>query len=259
MMEELPSQRVPEKAELIQKTLDQDAKAFDLWVSRVSNRGRLDLDPSALRFLVIPSRVLDLATNPDSVKVTEYTKSEPKDLCILVVETQAKPVSDLEEIRKYQNVRYDGFAKDSFVGLDWMHKTFSEEVISGQIGLEDFIFFYVHLTIPSGSTKELHVNEVETHPGARRLGIAKSFYERLRYCSKKMGFRYITGWSRDDIGERMATGMERVKYADLDKRFAWRLKSTRNEDERENIRWDRFTVDFLYEEDKTKYVRGAKT
>ena len=63
-----------EKNRQIEEIIRADRQAFEEWIAQPDHEMNLDMPPSALRWLLIPRRILELAADPKQVNVVTIKK-----------------------------------------------------------------------------------------------------------------------------------------------------------------------------------------
>lgn len=180
------------KVEQISEIQSRDRVAFEAWVEDPSNRLRLDLPTSALRFL-IPPEVFKHAHDPSKIRLLEnINRRETTEF--FVAEERDSPLSDLIDLQRFYynhsllKTEYGGKLPPS---IDFFHWEQVDAVLAGLIGPNDFVFNSVYLDIYSHA--DLRVISYGDRPEMRRKGVGLSFYTKLREFAERTGFRFISG------------------------------------------------------------------
>lgn len=234
---------------IIDEIVAKDKKAFDQWVVNPDNQRRLDIPKEALRYLLIPRRILELAEDPNNVDVA-IIQNLPLALDALVIEKISNPVSNPESFNTYvtekrNHQRSSGSAVPVPVDVDSFHASHVNIIAMGVIGLNDYVTNYIALSNTT-SPEDLYVSDYQDREEIQGKGVATSFYSRLREVAKSLGFRFITGMNLEEKARNFFIRSGRFSLNQIKTRL--RGKFYHNPDN------PFLTVDFLYREDREKYL-----
>jgi hypothetical protein len=233
----------------IERVVSRDRKYFENWCNDPRSRNSLDIPYTALRYLALPLRVLQLAESPSDVDVLEDVKSEDY-LSILIYNPTEGPVSSLDDIKKLQTQGWspdyglrEGYRVDPF------HYNWIRLIEEGDLSVNDFVWGRV--SMKARYEDELHVISYEDRPEFRNKGVAGSFYNRLRFCAARLGFRYITGLGDSDRSFNYFKRMGRFPLHELERKMRAEFESRYFGDYDDMTM---FTVDFLDPRDIAKFT-----
>lgn len=257
-----------DKKDLIASITEKDKKAFYEWSANPSNQGKLALPEAALRYMLIPPRVLELSTNPEAVGLDIY-ETHFAAASALVVEHKSTPVSDMISRRKYLEEKEmflkserdkqgnpivfiipetGGLTLPQDVDPYHIEDKYRELVKSGIFSPNDYFINNIQLYV-TDNPQAIYVGDYRIRDAFQKSGIGTSFYTRLRECAKQLGFRFITGrnWENNNI----------VYFRDKLGRFTLdQVRPEKREDfSNTTSGLEYYSIDFLYSEDKAIYIR----
>lgn len=253
-----------ERDEQVNRIIQEDKKEFEKWLATKTPATRLDMPHGALRYILIPRRILELAEQPSAVDV--LVLEQDRDLLrAFIFERKDKPITDKKALYEYL-VYVAGYevkekakaeASDKIYlsikpkppqNVDIYHARFSELVNSGSLQLNDYVTNEIGLNIYKDD--QLNVADYSDRETLRGKGIATSFYKRLHEVAKELGFRFITGYNRD---VNLSFFLEKLGRSTLSK-VKPEFKTTflpAESDRNQNL----LTIDFLREGDKELFLK----
>ena len=209
-----------QKQALISSIQEIDKRSFNDWLADPQSRTRLDLPKPALRHLLIPSRVLELADDPTQVGIVVREQSR-NELNVLIVEHRSSPITVKESLERHmqdkeayhQKKRVEIAASGSHIifspegegpavpsDVDSLHVVYYDLIKMGILGLNDYIINRIMLR-NDRHPELLYVGDYSDREELRSKGIATSFYTKLRKAATNMGFKYLTGLNnRQNVG-----------------------------------------------------------
>ncbi|MCL5970172.1 MAG: hypothetical protein M1450_01555 [Patescibacteria group bacterium] len=196
------------KIDKVREIVAEDKKAFDTWTSDPANSRSLDLTHGAMRYLLIPQRVLEMAENPQAVDVLVLEQSKSY-VYAFVVERKQSPVSEEASFKDYikaveegrrearERAKADGkpmgYMRPAYPSnVDLYHGENIELVQQGKLSLNDYVTNKVEMVTVEGEI--LHVCDYEDREEQRKQGVGTSFLTRLHDTARDMGFKYTTGY-----------------------------------------------------------------
>lgn len=261
----LPSQTsIPpeliEKQQWIQDLIAKDRAAFDEWTANPKNAPRLDMPHNAMRYFLIPSKLLEIVADPSKVDVKILTNF-PERISSVVYVQKDEPVTNLESLNRYvqamnefkkrgdsKNMPFPKIPPD----VDYLHAHFARMGHGNKFDFKEFIINEMNLS--SFSRDILHVDSYDNRNEFNNRGIATSFYNRLHESAKKMHYRYITGFNNPDNVTFFTNKLGRVPLDQIPRMKRSHFSPSSIEEDNPQ----HFTIDFLYPEDKAKYVGSPK-
>jgi hypothetical protein len=181
-----------QRAILIKEIGIRDTAAFFEWADLHEGDSRLDLPLEALRYL-IPPRIFEFAHSPEAVTI-RVAQQDRGEVSFYVVEEQTSSNTQKPE------------------DANWGHWESREEVVSGIVKPDDFIFTKVDLErINGGWDTDLFVKSYDDRGELVGQGIATSFYTRLAEFAAEMDFHSITGQNTEqNVGFFLSIGRDRL-------------------------------------------------
>lgn len=258
-----------DKKDVVTGIIENDKRAFNEWAADPNNQGKLSLPEPALRYMVISSRILELADDPTQVGL-DIAESSASRAWTLVVEHRTSPVTNQEAGKRYLSKKEELRKKRIRQGRQLVLNTPEEDKIvlpsdvdpyhvdkyqklfeSGVFSPNDYFLYNTNLMVPDNNPKALYIGDYRIRDRLQRQGIGTSFYERLRECARQLGFRFLTGqnWEnnnityfRDKLGRVTLDQIKPEKRGEFLEIDIERLLGLA-------------TVDFLYPEDKDIYLQ----
>lgn len=246
----------------ISQITQNDRNAFHQWIqTSQGDTARLDMPVAALRYMVIPPRVLELAENPHAVDVL-VLEGDQNSVSLYTLEHKNHPVSDRDALIKcwndydsifecfdgeYENVLRTFRNRPPPENVDMFHIEAKELIKEGKLTINDFIVF--HLVISLQNEQQLVVDEYKDNVSIRRQGIGSSFYSRFRETIKSMGIRFITGKNSEKNISFFTQVLGRCLLSQVKPEFRSVLFANFDNEDHKLC-----TIDFLYPEDKAKYL-----
>ncbi|NTU73766.1 hypothetical protein HGB07_06415 [Candidatus Roizmanbacteria bacterium] len=236
------------KQEKVEAVWNKDRQAFDTWLKSDKPHTTLELPPEALRHLAIPKRILELADDPEKVRLLPILQ-EPHKSGLFVVERKSKPVTDKDELDNYLHELVEAGGNDTEVELpptiDQYH---AEYPMLQDLTLYDQVL--LDLLFTSWGPDNLHVVRFFDRPQFRGLGVGKSFYSQLRQATQEMGYRFLTGYNdKGNIGY-FTQILGRHTLSEIRPE----LRSVLAGDEFDDGELKYFTIDFLLENDAEQFL-----
>jgi len=236
----------------INQIITHDRQAYLKSMASLAFTRRLDLPDDALRYLLIPQRILELSTNPERVKIWPLIV-KPDEISALIIEPLDKPITDKQVLDRYTKERERKAKKHLLIpdipeGVDRFHVLYQHFLSDGSLSLNDRVMLEVHLK--KGREDELHVVTYLDREENLHKGVAKGFYGRLRDIAKQLSFRFITGQN----STRNISFFKRIGRATLDKVDPSFWKEIIGDIS--NIEPETYSIDFLNEKDKDKYIKS---
>lgn len=254
---------------VIPKIIEADKRVFDEWAADPQSRGRLDMPEPVLRYVLIPPRIFELADDPNNIRLVVIV-SKAAEIDGLVIEHKKPPVSNRDSLKKYLEDK-EKFLKAERARMgnpriffppeiggpvlpsdvDRYHETYLKLVEAGEFGLDDYYINRANLRISKINPEVIYVGDYRIRDELRKQGIGSSFYTRLRECAKQLGFRFLTGnnWENNNITYfRDKLGRSTLDQIKLERRGDFSTASSG---------LDKFTIDFLYPEDKNTYLQQS--
>lgn len=246
-----------------------DKEAFKEYSADPNNKRRLNLPKTALRYMVIPPRILELVDDPTRVDL-HLTEIATDKVGAIVVEHRAAPITDMNSRRKYLAEKDEFYKREKAkagnpivfmipktggpslpADVDPYHVNdkYLKLVESGVFSPNDFFINNIQLLAKDINPQVLYVADYRIRESLQRQGIGSSFYTRLRECAKDLGFRFVTGqnfengnitYFRDKLGRSTLDQVKPEKRGE----FSDTAKPDKNT-----------TIDFLYPEDKAAYIQ----
>ncbi|OGK28033.1 hypothetical protein A3D80_04755 [Candidatus Roizmanbacteria bacterium RIFCSPHIGHO2_02_FULL_40_13b] len=222
------------KAQQVEAIVQADRQAFEEWVADPAHRMNLDMPHEALRYLLIPQRVLELAVDPSEVDIVIQGKIEQRK-SVIVVDYSKTPLPDDESLRFYLS---DDLKQKA---LSQSHKEVSETDIASLVTNV--------IILRTEENERLHVDQYFDREELRNIGVAKSFYGRLHTAATELGYRFITGFKLDEEVGFFTKKLGRVPLSAIkpELRYMFHPDPTR-------IKTNQFTIDFLDPADKEYFL-----
>ncbi len=256
-----------EREAIIDQMLARNQAAFEQWISDPTHRQRMDLSPEALQVL-IPRRLYEIADDPKRVSIIPTISSESI-LQAVMFERKAIPASNPESLSRWiESIRIKQEAEKEKAEqegknyrfhtpptpeeIDEQHVHFYKLLLEGELTAYDYITNDIAL-IGEYEPDVLNVSEYNDRDELHGKGVGKSFYANLRTIAKKMGYRYITGSNNDRNLSFFTTTLGRATLPQIKAEF--RHKFHYNPDDNKT---KTYTIDFLYDEDKTDIIDEDK-
>lgn len=240
-----------------------DQIAFNRFIFGRELKPTLDLPLDVLRYMLVPPATLHYAQRPENVNVIVNQKYQ-EGFHALIVDHRDKPLNTMEELTKFytakaekrardkalaqaENRRYFSFDLEPPPNLDEFLARNEDLVTQGFLTNYDYVIHYVHLhNMMNG---QLRVERFDDRKELRGKGIATAFYERLRLAAKALGFRYVTGGNDSGNISFFIDKLGRIPLSEIP-----REQQSHFCHEQEGINPDLFTIDFLYPEDRIKFM-----
>lgn len=257
-----PKVPIESSKETIDRIIQQDKVAFDAWLQDPEHLRRLDMPKEALRHLLIPRRVLELAGNPEAVDVIVLGQDYRK-VTAYTVERKLLPVTDkkrLEEywkeveilrsehMKKLESGEIDVFADWVPEDIDKYHAENEELIGNGTLTLYDAVLLDVSLSIDEDKTDQLTVGYFDRQH-LRNTGGATSFYKQLHSSALEMGMRFILGGNNKSNVRYFINKLGRVSLSMI--RPGLREVFHSKPDITDQYV---YTIDFLHPEDRDEFV-----
>lgn len=229
----------------IAKILMADRAAFGEWVSDPGRRSQLDMPREALRALIIPPRILELAENPAGVDLVVLSQ-DTQSVEALVVEHRSEPVSNIESLYNYWEQRLTGQGEIPPDVDDYMasHIRF---LLDGTLGLNDYVTTELYLVLAGNA--QLRTGDYLDRVALRGQGIGTSFFGNLREGAIAMGMRYMIGQNNKQNISFFRDTLGRYTLNQIRPEF-WEEFT----EEPEGTEPTLFTVDIFYEEDRQRLL-----
>jgi len=237
-----------------------DKAAFDDWINATKPERDAIVPQRALRFL-IPVPALQLAQDPFRVDVfaAQPYLSPVNQVRFVVFERRNDPLSDPAKLKAYiagQQAYYERLSILSLeegsretrpqipLEVDPQHVRNCDLIGSGLLKVHDFITNNIFL---ASIGRQLRVEGYDDRPELHGFGFATSFYAKLRHAAKAMKYRFITGVNVEPgyFVEKLGRSTLRQVKPELRKEFVRGPEA---------INQDKFTINFLYLEDREKYL-----
>lgn len=180
---------------------------FKKWRDHTQTSRTLEM-PESVGQVFIPQRVLALSSDPNRVR-TVFRENGPNNLGIYICERLEQPITDNSKYEAWkrenamkQVIVFEGSHLDDVLksppGIDYFHMDAQGLVDSGRITFKDKIIIGYSVDVEKGYPHVVHSRSYSDRPELRGRGIGTSFYQRLEYALKELGFEYLTGiiWSR---------------------------------------------------------------
>jgi hypothetical protein len=239
---EHPPQLIQEYSDLRDSIIEADKSNFDVWIAEAMPFQQLPHTHEVLRYF-IPPMLLKHMPNPAGVDIA--SKIVNNFVEIQIVEELDMPITNIDSLLSYhkavhkyslspQNIPYPVLPDD----VDVMHWEFLDSVLSQTINENEKILLNIAL---DQLGPELHVANYSDREEWRGVGIATSFYERLREIAKKLGFQYITGDNNRKNISFFTNKLGRKRYEQLPPDLQKMFRSNHGDIDT----FDDFTVDIL--------------
>lgn len=160
-----------------QTITEADKRAFDAAKAKIKTPGTFPKDHKALRYMLIPPKLLEVVPDPDALDVVNLNENPQDGIFAFVVSKTPLPhiIDDKEPSPP-----------------DTEFATMKSELINrGKLKIDGVVLLSLYLGAQPG--EQLHVFDFGDLPELRGLGIATSLYERLHDTAQQLGFRFITG------------------------------------------------------------------
>lgn len=246
----------PERRQLIDQIVKNDSEVFHEWVADSENAQRLDMPHEALRYVLIPPRILEIVEDPTKVDVINFYNTDDCIKAAVFVPT-SHLVTNKDHLEDYLYLLSKHHSKTSAdisleperpSDVDKFHAYYSWEGYDEKFELTDFITNEICLSAIFDQI--LNVDSYDDQEELRYQGVARSWYTRLHDATKKMGFRFITGYNNPQNIKMFTQKLGRIPLDQIQIDQRWLLHPHHKAGEFPNL----FTTDFLYEEDKEKFV-----
>lgn len=224
-------------------------------LSRILLKGEaLPLNKDALSVLV-PERVKELVKNPDNL-VVEQLRNEKAEVAMLVYEkdypntlTDPNAYAEWMKAIKIATDRQEGKSMKIMPkaphGVNRLHEKFRYLLEQGRLSLKDRVLMASVFRVYPYNKQALFIGDFD---GEAHQGIGQDFYKNtLPKFAKSLGMRFIVGENRMGNYTFFTNTLERCTVHDLKPEYKNLFP------EKEN---DFFTIQFLYSEDKKKYVKS---
>lgn len=260
----------------IDQIVEKDHRAFQEWADQTGQNPRLDIPPEALRYLVVPRRVLELAQDPSQVRLVTIVAQEDE-ARVLIVEDRNKPVSDPESLHQHldtlkkfhdaERARQHSEGRRVYVApkkrpvrpsnVDQEHVRYRDLIEAGTLTVNDYVTNHVGLRRET-NPQTLYVSHYDDRTEIRGKGVATDFYKRLPEAAKKIGFRFLVGWNEERnvgffVDKLGRTLINDIRPEDRSLFGATDIEIRGEQEPGEFIR----TVQFLYPEDKGQYLQAT--
>jgi hypothetical protein len=257
-----------EREALIDQIVERNHSAFAQWNADPAHRQKMDLPIEALQTL-IPRRLYEIADDPEKVLIIPSSVSSNSILQAVMFERKLTPVSNPESLSTWieaikakqeaektqaeeEGKNYRFRTPPAPDDIDEYHILFYRLLLGGKITAHDYITNDIAL-IGNFEPDILNVSEYNDRDDLRGKGVAKSFYSNLHSIAKQMGFRYITGSNNDRNLGFFTNTLGRSTLPEIKPEFRHKFHY-KPDDEKTRT----YTVDFLYEEDKSTFLQKEK-
>lgn len=229
----------------IAEILAADRAAFDEWVSDPERRSRLDMPNEALRALIIPRRILELAEDPSKVNLVVLGQDK-QSVEALVVERRSEPVSNIDSLYTYWEQQRTGQGELPPDADDYKARQI-RLALGGILGPNDYVMNESSFVLPGNA--QLRIDEYGDRAALRGQGVGKSFFGNLKRGAIAMGLRYTTALNNQQNIDFFRDTLGRYTLDQIRPEF-WELFTS----EPEGLDPSLFTVDIFYEEDKRRLL-----
>ncbi len=245
------------KRDIVDQITASDRLQFYTVLSQLHS-GESSLPDAAFRYF-IPPRILELSDDPRQVHI-HRVESEKTYASFIISERKKNPVSDeaafwqfVERFWQHPHL-YRTEERRKPATVDNIHATHYYWITSGLLTLNDYVWLRIRLErkSPMNVYVDTHWDREEQHG----KGVGHSFYARLQEIMKAVGYRYITGQNTNrnlSFFIDPVKGLGRVPLSKIKKAKRHEFFDNPEKISRADIR--KKTIDFLYPEDKGKYVR----
>lgn len=221
-----PVESVPQddaKAELIKTINQKDQAAFLEWIRDPQNKLKLSMPKEALRYLVIPPQLLELAERPEYIDLS-IVQQEDNKLAALILERGAQGISS-----KFP------FNRDELVKQGLMQNT-DEVMAAMQMGIEN--------------SDQLYIDDIEVVPNRQKQGIATSFYYKLHSLADQLGIPFIKGYNSPKnidffVRKLGRTTLDNIRPHLRDQYFP----------ESKGVVHNLYSVDFVRDQDRVDFIQ----
>lgn len=251
------------KDAVISGILDSDRGAFDQWFASPENRQKLSCPPSVARHFLIPQRTLEIAENPENVRLIIKIQNDGR-LEALVSEHKQFPLTTQEELDKYnlerdrkdeesraiaaaEGRRYLSIAPEPPPGLDRFLAQNQNLIKQSFVDLQDYVMHDVRLIVKSPD--QLMVEGYWDRTELRGKRMALSFYRQLHEAAKAMGFEYIIGSNDTKNINFFIEKLGRIQLSRIRPEYR-----TLFHGDPKIIDLNLYTIDFLYPEEAEKFL-----
>lgn len=249
-----------ERSAQINEILKQDKTTFDSWILSTKPVRVATIPLNVLRFL-IPTPTFQTAQDPHNISIMGLSTqlSEVNNLNFIIFERRNLPVSDRNTLDNYMKVlrafyerlavsRVDMSNREKIpippLEIDPFHIEEYEFIEDGILTVEDFITNDISMRAIG---PQLKVEWYSDHPHLHGIGMATSFYGKLRYAAKAMQYRFIVGENPSPGYFVKKLGRSTLEEIKPELRHEFSSKPTIGNTET-------VTIDFLFDEDKVHYL-----
>jgi len=251
------------RAKQIDAILETNRRRLNEWLER--NQGaRIDQVPAELYPAFLPRRVYELAANPDKVKIfqlpaenrvrflgyeEDFSGGQLTDPNAWTGWQLAKEATRIESAHRRITVMPQPPAT-----INHFHAKYDNEIKNGRLKFTDRVLMENHFGQDPSSPETLHVAYFDSE---RKQGIGKEFYQQiLPNIAKQFGVRFIVGTNTEtnlSFFTDPETGLGRSSINQIRPEF--RNQFFPNFTVTDPCRdYSQYTVQFLYPEDKAKYL-----
>lgn len=233
---------------------------FEAWIARPEFKTNPLALPSEYLRILVPKKIFEIASHPENIVIEPY-RNEGNELSFLVFEKNYPvTITDKSAWDQWQLDREAARAKkkegksrftelpQSPENVDRLHARFVDEILSGELSLNDRILMYIRMRVKPDAPEALLVTAYDGEVGK---GIASEFYtETLPTIAKKLGFRYLYGQNSVKNISFFTNTLKRVTMRDIKPEYREQLFPGFGETD---PRAATDTIQFLYPEDEEKY------
>lgn len=187
----------------IEEQLSDNWDKFNRWLLEGGHKLSLAI-PSEVAQVLIPKKIMELATDPKRLKVVVY-QSSPTQFGYAICEETDNELSERERIKKYVREEKGGKAtvtqNDVPEGVDYMQASNYDLITYGMIGLKDKIFTRHSITGYPGYPESAMGIIFEDREEERGKGLGTSFFDRRDRVLKELGFKFVVSHITSDHPE----------------------------------------------------------
>lgn len=231
---------------------------FDKWRQSETDASFEDI-PRDSWAVFIPNEAYQISLNPENVEARSVNNSQNK-IQLAVLEKNYPHIltnpEDWEVWTNFEETKQPGEAPpESFsqLQIDPLHREYSWMIKEGMVTLNDRIMLTADMYTVDHGAQVLRVGD---YNGLKGKGLGKEYYQStLPLVASKMNVRYIVGENNENnIGffTDSITGLGRATIDQIKPEY--RAKFFPHEHDLDTAAHPFHTVQFLYEEDKEKYL-----
>lgn len=242
--------------------LEINRNRLEEWVAN-NPHSKIDKIPLELYPAFLPRRVYELASNPEKIDILQLPAEERVRFLAYERDYSGEDLTDLavwdtwqkakEEARKNSTSRIKVMPEPP-KSINHFHAKYDNEVRENRLKFSDRVLMENHFGQEPNNPEVLHIAYFDSE---RKQGIGKEFYQNtLPGIAKQFGVRFIVGTNTDtnlSFFTDFQTGLGRSSINQVKPEYRKTFFPNFSMDN-PNGDYSQYTVQFLYPEDKLKYL-----